>query len=128
MARSWASRCPTRCRRSPRRRWGLLRQTRESTRVDRAWSRCMARRFYHYGTPQQVERRRWRSPPNKAEIATAVADVTCKTETNLLNTWLAVEAAYQQALIGQNLATLAQLQANFAPLVRRANANLAASA
>jgi hypothetical protein len=36
--------------------------------------------------------------------------------------------AYQQALIGQNLATLAQLQANFAPPVRRANANLAASA
>ena len=95
---------------------------------DRAWSRCMARHFYHYGTPQQVEHRQWRTPPNKAEIATAVADVTCKTQTNLLNTWLAVEAAYQQALIGQNLATLSQLQANFAPLLRRANANLAASA
>jgi hypothetical protein len=96
--------------------------------VDRAWSRCMARHFYHYSTPQQVEHRQWRTPPNKAEIATAVADVTCKTQTNLLNTWLAVQAAYQQALIGQNLATLAQLQANFAPLLRRANANLAASA
>jgi hypothetical protein len=96
--------------------------------VDRAWSSCMARHFYHYSTPQQVEHRQWRTPPNKAEIATAVADVTCKTQTNLLNTWLAVEAAYQQALIGQNLATLAQLQTNFAPLLRRANANLAASA
>ena len=96
--------------------------------VERAWSTCMARHFYHYSTPQQVEGHRWRSPPNKAEIATAVADVTCKAQTNLLNTWLAVEAAYQQALIGQNLATLAQLQANFAPLLRRANANLAATA
>ena len=96
--------------------------------VDRAWSRCMARHFYHYSTPQQVEGRHWRSPPNKAEIATAVADVTCKTQTNLLNTWLAVEAAYQQALIGRNLATLSQLQANFAPLLRRANAALAAPA
>jgi hypothetical protein len=96
--------------------------------VERAWSRCMVRHFYHYSTPQQVEHRQWRTPPNKAEIATAVADVTCKAQTNLLNTWLAVEAAYQQALIGQNLATLAQLQANFAPLLRRANANLAASA
>ena len=47
----------------------------------------------------------------------AVADVTCKAKTNLRNTWLAVEAAYQQALIGQNLATLSQLQANFAPLL-----------
>jgi len=96
--------------------------------VDRAWSSCMARHFYHYATPQQVEGRRWRSPPNRAEIATAVADVACKTQTNLLNTWLAVEAAYQQALIGQNLAALSQLQANFTPLLRRASADLAAPA
>jgi len=95
--------------------------------VIRAWSACMARHFYHYASPSQLERHRWRSPPNKAEIATAVADVTCKTQTNLLNTWLAVEAAYQQALIGQNLATLSQLQGNFAPLLRRATAALAAA-
>src|SRR5689334_7472476 len=93
--------------------------------VDRAWSACMARHFYHYASPSQVEGHHWKTPPNKAEIATAVADVTCKAKTNLLNTWLAVEAGYQQALIGQNLATLSQLQANFAPLLRRANAALA---
>ena len=96
--------------------------------VEQAWSRCMARHFYHYSTPQQLEGRHWRSPPNKTEIDTAAADVTCKTQTNLLNTWLAVQAAYQQALIGRNLATLSQLQANFAPMLRRANAALAASA
>jgi hypothetical protein len=95
--------------------------------VNRAWSACMARHFYHYASPSQVEGHRWKTPPDKAEIATAVADVTCKATTNLLNTWLAVEAAYQQALIGQNLATLSQLQANFAPLLRRANAALAAA-
>ena len=95
--------------------------------VDRAWSACMARHFYHYASPSQVEGRRWKSPPNRAEIKTAVADVTCKAQVNLLNTWLAVEAAYQQALIGQNLATLSQLQANFAPLLRRANTALAAA-
>jgi len=95
--------------------------------VNRAWSACMARHYYRYASPSQAEGRRWRTPPNRAEIATAVADVTCKTQTNLLNTWLAVEAAYQQALIGQNLATLSQLQANFAPLLRRANAALAAA-
>jgi hypothetical protein len=94
--------------------------------VIRAWSACMARHFYHYSSPSQVEGHRWKTPPNRAEIATAVADVTCKAKTNLLNTWLAVEAAYQQALIGQNLATLSQLQANFAPLLRRANTALAA--
>ncbi|HET7245156.1 MAG TPA: hypothetical protein VFJ07_10020 [Streptosporangiaceae bacterium] len=95
--------------------------------VNRAWSACMARHFYHYASPAQVEGHRWKTPPDKAEIATAVADVTCKAKTNLLNTWLAVEAAYQQALIAQNLATLSQLQANFAPLLRRANAALAAA-
>lgn len=95
--------------------------------VIRAWSACMARHFYHYASPSQVEKRRWKTPPNRAEIATAVADVTCKAQVNLLNTWLAVEAAYQQALIGQNLATLSQLQANFAPLLRRANTALAAA-
>ena len=95
--------------------------------VIRAWSACMARHYYHYSSPSQVEGHRWRTPPNRAEIATAVADVTCKAQTNLLNTWLAVEAAYQQALIGQNLATLSQLQANFAPLLRRADAALAAA-
>jgi hypothetical protein len=95
--------------------------------VTRAWSKCMARHYYHYASPSQVEGHRWRTPPNRAEIATAVADVTCKTQTNLLNTWLAVEAAYQQALIGQNLVTLSQLQANFAPLLRRADAALAAA-
>ncbi len=94
--------------------------------VDRAWSRCMARRFYRYSSPSQVEGRHWPSPPDKAEIRTAVADVACKTQTNLLNTWLTVEGAYQQALIGRNLATLSQLQANFAPLLRRAEAALAA--
>ena len=96
--------------------------------VEQAWSRCMARHFYHYSTPQQLEGRHWRSPPNKAEIDTAIADVTCKIQSNLLNTWLAVEAAYQQALIGRSLATLSQLQANFAPMLRRANAALAAPA
>ncbi len=95
--------------------------------VTRAWSACMARHYYHYSSPSQVEGHHWRTPPNRAEIATAVADVTCKAQTNLLNTWLAVEAAYQQALIGQNLATLSQLQANFAPLLRRADAALAAA-
>jgi hypothetical protein len=96
--------------------------------ANRAWSRCMARHYYHYATPGQVEGRRWPSPPTRAEIRTAKADVACKTHANLLNTWLTVEAAYQQALIAQDLAALSQLQANFAPLLKRANAALASPA
>lgn len=94
--------------------------------ANQAWSACMASRHYHYATPSQVERHHWPSPPTKKEIATAVADVTCKAQVNYLNTWLAVEAAYQQALIGRNLAALSQLQASFAPLLRRAEAALTA--
>jgi hypothetical protein len=39
-----------------------------------------------------------------------------------------VEAAYQRALIARNLAALSQLQANFAPLLQRAEAALASPA
>jgi hypothetical protein len=93
--------------------------------VERAWSACMAHRYYHYSSPSQVEDRHWPTPPHKAEIRTAVADVQCKARTNFLNTWLAVEAGYQAALIGRNLTALSQLQANFTPLLRRAETALA---
>jgi hypothetical protein len=77
--------------------------------VDAAWSRCMAKHGYHYSNPQQPAEHGWPKHPTKAETATAVADVTCKQQTNLTNTWLTVEAAYQTALIGQNIGTLARL-------------------
>jgi hypothetical protein len=88
--------------------------------VERAWSRCMARRGYSYGTPLQAQQHNWPSPPTTGEVATAVADVSCKTQTNLPNTWLTVEAAYQSALVAQNLTALSQLQANFQRLLQRA--------
>ena len=88
--------------------------------VERAWSACMARSGYTYKNPAQAAGRNWPSTPTSAEIAVAVADVRCKTQTNLVNTWLTVEAAYQQTLISQNLTHLAQLQTNFGALQRRA--------
>lgn len=81
--------------------------------VDAAWSRCMAQRGYHYTSPQQPADHNWPSKPTKKEAATAVADVACKQQTNLTNTWLTVEAAYQTALIGENIGTLASLQSSF---------------
>ena len=71
--------------------------------VDAAWSRCMALRGYKYNSPQQAADAHWPSKPTPTETATAVADVACKQAVNLDNTWLAVEAAYQSALIGQDL-------------------------
>jgi hypothetical protein len=88
--------------------------------VERAWSACMARSGFRYQNPGQAQDRNWPASPTAAEIATAVADVRCKTRTNLVNTWLTVEAAYQAALISQNLTPLARLQASFGKLLTRA--------
>jgi hypothetical protein len=96
--------------------------------VNAAWSRCMARRGYHYDSPQQAADHNWPKSPTAAETATAVADVTCKQRVNLTNTWLTVEAAYQTALIGQNIGTLANLQASFQSALNRVEALLATPA
>jgi len=96
--------------------------------VQREWSRCMARHGFNDGTPAQAQNRNWPATPSPVEIATAEADVSCKTATNLVNTWLSVEAAYQEALIAQNLTALSQLQANFGALLRRAEDLLQAPA
>jgi hypothetical protein len=92
--------------------------------VERAWSRCMASHGYSFGTPLQAQQHNWPSKPTTGEVATAVADVSCKARTNLPNTWLTVEAAYQQALVAQNLAALSELQKNFTGLLQRAEALL----
>jgi len=94
------------------------------TAVDSAWSQCMARRGYSYRNPAAAAGKNWPAAPSTVEIATAVADVTCKDQVNLVNTWLAVEAAYQRALISQNLAALASLQSAFRANLSRAQAIL----
>jgi hypothetical protein len=88
--------------------------------VDAAWSRCMAARGYKYSNPQQAAGAHWPSTPTPRETAIAVADVTCKQQVNLVNTWLTVEAAYQAVLVAKDLATLSQLQASFRNILQRA--------
>jgi hypothetical protein len=90
--------------------------------VNGLWSRCMARHGYNYSSPATPADHNWPKPPTPVEIATAEADVSCKTQVNMLNTWQAVEAAYQRVLIGENLAVLSQLQARFQSLLQRAEA------
>jgi hypothetical protein len=88
--------------------------------VEAAWSRCMTARGYKYSNPQQAADAHWPATPTPRETATASADVTCKQQVNLVNTWLTVEAAYQAVLVGKDLATLSQLQASFGKILRRA--------
>jgi hypothetical protein len=93
--------------------------------VDAAWSRCMAQRGYHYTSPQQPADHNWPKLPTTMETDTAVADVACKQQANVTHTWLTVEAAYQTALIGQNITTLSSLQTSFQSALSRAETLLA---
>jgi hypothetical protein len=96
------------------------------TAVVRAWAGCMASHGYRYSQPVKAALHAWPKRPSRAEIATAVADVRCKRQVNLARIWLAVEAAYQQALVGQNLTQLSQIQASYGGVLQRAAALLAA--
>jgi hypothetical protein len=84
----------------------------------------MAAHGYGFRTPLEAQQHGWPSKPTLGEVSTAIADVSCKARTNLPNTWLTVEAAYQQALIAQNLSALSELQKNFGTLLQRAEAIL----
>jgi hypothetical protein len=90
------------------------------TAANAAWSRCMRARGYSYRNPSRAAGAHWPSAPSSKETETAVADVSCKDQVNYVNTWLTVEAAYQQALIGENLPSLAKLQTSFGTDLSRA--------
>jgi hypothetical protein len=69
-----------------------------------AWSACMAKSGYNYRTPSDANNDRVYNTdePTAQEIATAVADVGCKKQTNLVGIWSAADVAYQKRLIEQN--------------------------
>ncbi|GAA1992755.1 hypothetical protein [Kitasatospora viridis] len=73
-----------------------------------AWSGCMKANGYAYATPVDAyDDPRWKSPaPGPVEIATALADIACKQRTDLIGTWYAVDAAYQQHQITVHQAQL----------------------
>lgn len=75
----------------------------EDSRVQEAfsaWSRCMARAGYDYATPWEANNDiQWTAHdgprPTQEEIATAVTDVDCKHEVDLINIWASVHTAYE---------------------------------
>jgi hypothetical protein len=78
------------------------------------WSACMKRSGYGYPTPRDANRDRAFAEGGKQvkrrELATAVADVRCKKETNLVNVWAGVETAYQKLAVAQNKAALTSVR------------------
>lgn len=87
-----------------------------------AWSECMARSGYDYGDPWEAndDPAFDNSEISQVEISVAAADVACKEEVNLVDTWVAVEVAYQERLIEENSVALAELRELLE--VRRRNA------
>jgi hypothetical protein len=90
-------------------------RTRNDSRVAHVfatWSACMKKRGYDFGDPFAAVRAQQLQPAQviKEEIATAVADVDCKRQTNLAGVMLAVETAYQQRMIGEHTTELADLK------------------
>ncbi|MEV6978481.1 hypothetical protein [Kitasatospora sp. NPDC093806] len=80
--------------------------------VFKSWSDCMRTKGYDYPDPVKVlDDPRWSSPaPTDVERGTAVADVACKQQANVVGVWFAVEAAYESQLIEQNTTALAQIR------------------
>ncbi|MFJ8039136.1 hypothetical protein ACIRBX_01315 [Kitasatospora sp. NPDC096147] len=78
-----------------------------------AWSSCMARHGHHYRDPlASVGDRAFDTPePTEREKAVALADLDCKTETGLLQTWSAAEAAIQTRMIEERSPAMTRLSA-----------------
>lgn len=76
------------------------------------WSSCMKESGYNYAGPWDAnDDPHWSDAQvTRQEIATAVADVACRTRTNLVGMWYAVETAYQKDAIEQYAPQLAECQ------------------
>lgn len=77
------------------------------------WSACMMQAGYHYADPLTASAdRRWSQTKSadESEIATAVADVQCKSKTTLVEIWFQNEVIMQMQLIEQHRPYLNSLQ------------------
>jgi hypothetical protein len=89
----------------------LARADSRTALADKDWSACMRERGYDYGSPlAPVQNRTFygEDPASPTQVATAVADVECKTSTNYIGRAVAVQAAYQARLIDKNAEALQQ--------------------
>lgn len=99
----------------------------EDSRVRKAfsnWSICMADKGYDYPNPWAAnDNPKWQesNTASQEEISTAVADVECRREGNLVGIWHATKVAYQEELIERNAEQLAEEKPKNEALVRKAN-------
>ncbi|MEW1909378.1 hypothetical protein AB0442_13115 [Kitasatospora sp. NPDC085895] len=76
------------------------------TKAFEAWSGCMRNRGYSYPNPMDAigDRRFLGDSPTPLELQAAAADVICKQQVHLIDTWFAVEASLQKELIARQQA------------------------
>ncbi|MEW2260799.1 hypothetical protein [Streptomyces sp. NPDC047869] len=97
-----------------------------------AWSSCMNRAGHRLRSPldaaaafPSAAASRTVSKPSRAEVQTATADVTCKKDSHLVNTWFKAEVAYQTKQIAAHRKQLQQQKDRNTKLLARARAVLA---
>lgn len=92
--------------------YALSRRDERVVGVVRAWSGCMRDKGFDYPGPMEAaaDERFRGAAVTAAEIATASADVACKHRTNLLGTWVAVEAGYQRPRVAAHRDALERLR------------------
>ncbi|MEU8153519.1 hypothetical protein AB0B94_07635 [Micromonospora sp. NPDC048986] len=73
--------------------------------VQKSWSECMKKEGYDFPNPLDAADRST-NPSSASSIRTALTDIDCKNQTNLIGVSFAVEVAYQSGLIQQNLERL----------------------
>ncbi|MEV7186132.1 hypothetical protein [Kitasatospora sp. NPDC093102] len=89
-----------------------------------AWSSCMKGKGYTAASPLTVNeqlKNRGSRTVSPEEIATAVADVDCKQESDLTRTWFEVETRIQNDLIGGNQLALTEARDANALVVKAAS-------
>nr|WP_144298555.1 hypothetical protein [Streptomyces sp. TLI_235] len=76
------------------------------TQAFEAWSGCMKNRGYSYPNPMDAigDRRFLGDSPTPLELQVATADVICKQQVDLIDTWFAVETSLQKELIARQQA------------------------
>ena len=67
-----------------------------------AWASCMNDKGYDYKSPWDPNNANWPEKVGEKEITTALDDIDCREETNLVGIWMAVESAYQEQEIQDN--------------------------
>jgi hypothetical protein len=88
----------------------------------KAWSQCMKGKGYSFATPRDAVPASY-SPgpkPSTAEIRVAVADMTCKTETNLMKIWYDAELRIQKAGIQKHFQVLTEAKRRHDARVKKA--------